>query len=106
MKLFLLLLTILFSNTALATEKYKLVMNESGSGNWGAIRYEPTTGRSWHVKDSIFIEILEQELPEKSNYIIKIAKTNRTWSAVRMDTNSGKAWIFKDKMWKKILESN
>lgn len=106
MKVYLLFFTLLFSSTTLAEDKYKIIMNESGSGNWGAIRFNPETGQSWMVKGGIFVEMLEQELPGKSEYIIEMAKTRNTWGAIRMDVKSGKSWYYKDKMWTKILESN
>lgn len=106
MKSYLLIFSLLFSGSLSANDVFKIVMNESGSGNWGAIRYQTTSGQSWFVKGGIFVEILEQEIPEKSSFTVNMSKTKNAWGAIRIDTNNGKSWYLKDAMWKKILESN
>lgn len=83
---------------------YRLVMNESGTGKWGAIRYHPETGQSWYIKGGEFVEILEQQLPSRSSYQVYMARTNKGWGAIRLDTVSGKTWFLKNSQWLSVRD--
>jgi len=106
-KICVLFLVIFFASFSYAEGKYDFVMVSSGSsGNWGTIRYDTETGRSWVVRAGIFVELLEKVIPPKGDYKISMVQTKKSWGATRLDVNTGKGWYLKESMWIPILESS
>ena len=97
------LATLCMANQSLAEASYKVTMTSSGSGGWGAIRYQTTTGQSWFVKSGVLIEVLERSVPPEGNYQVTMSATKKGWGAVRIENNSGKMWYIKDRMWLPLL---
>ncbi|GGY57622.1 hypothetical protein GCM10011297_32940 [Bacterioplanes sanyensis] len=100
------LAALFLASEALADTSYKVAMTSSGSGGWGAIRYQTSTGQSWFVKNGVLIEVLERSVPPKGNYQVTMSATQKGWGAVRIENHSGKMWYIKDRMWQPLLTAS
>lgn len=106
----LLYLLIFFNSSLLFAEeimlnKFELVMVAHGEGGWGAIRYTPTTGKSWYIQGDSFIPIMEKNIPPHSEYKVIAIKTNTGWSATRIDVYRGTTWYLNKDQWVLVKES-
>jgi hypothetical protein len=109
MKEIVLVLALLLPSLVMASEDnqpaYDVVLVERTGGDWRAIRYMPATGRSWYIRNGVFIELLEKSLIPESKYKIVTTKHKAGWAAVRLDMVSGDAWKLKSEIWVKIKET-
>ena len=88
-----------------AHNRYDLKMVPIASDNWGAVKYDATTGEAWRVSKGKWLKIEDTEEIPKSKYIIKMVPLDNNWGAIRIDVTSGLSWRTKKGKWIKMGET-
>jgi hypothetical protein len=87
---------------------FRVEMVAVGERQWSAVRYKPTTGLSWQLREGRWIPIREfrQLRPRRnSRFIVKVDNTaTGRFCAIRMDVQSGQSWELDEDVWQPILD--
>ena len=107
MKKLLILLVIVFISISVcgfAEDNFELEMVQTASNDWGAIRYDVVTGKSWFVERGNWVQFQENANPPNSSYKVKMISLDNGWSAIRYDVKTGASWRAKSGAWVKMTE--
>ncbi|MEM8736436.1 MAG: hypothetical protein AAGG44_19560 [Planctomycetota bacterium] len=89
---------------------FELVMTGL-TNRWSAIRYNPSTGKSFLFSSESWVPIKEAkdfDSNRRSKYTVQVTAfgTSNEFAAIRMDKKTGESWFLRDQRWVPIPEFN
>lgn len=81
------------TENAQAGAKFALVTYSWGTNNWGATRYNPTTGEAFYANNGVWVKYPESGPIPTGQYEIQAATSSTSFLTVfRLDKVSGRGW--------------
>ena len=98
------LISIYSSSYAEAQGRYELYTQAYGNGFHVELKLDNQTGKTWVLKNNMFIQIAEKSEPPAASYKIILSPVGDTWSAFRLDSDSGSTWVLDTDIWHAISD--
>jgi hypothetical protein len=92
------------AESADAQTKYKIAMAVMADAKWDAIRYDVTTGQSWHIVEGKWTAMKDVGPLQPSRYKVHIVPLKNDWGALRIDVQSGRSWAASPEGWVEIAQ--
>jgi len=89
------------ANTA-SKPKYRIAMAVMADAKWDAIRYDVTSGKSWHIVEGKWAPMKDTGDLPAARYKVHIVPLKNDWGALRIDVLSGRSWFATPEGWTEI----
>jgi hypothetical protein len=90
------------AETTEPASKYQIAMAVMADAKWDAIRYDVTSGRTWHIVEGKWASMKDVGDLPKSQYEVHIVPLKNDWGALRIDVQSGRSWAASPEGWVEI----
>ena len=89
--------------TSVSSSNFRLLMIESGTSAWTAIRLDTRSGKSWIVGNGNIWKPIQEPQDVNltpSKYVVRATRfAGSKYALIRMDSESGRTWFMKNDRW-------
>jgi hypothetical protein len=82
--------------------KYQIAMAVMADSKWDAIRYDVTSGKTWHIVEGKWMPMKDVDSLPTAQYEVHIVPLKNDWGALRVDVLSGRSWAASPAGWVEI----
>jgi hypothetical protein len=82
--------------------KYQIAMAVMADAKWDAIRYDVTSGKTWHIVEGKWAPMKDTGDLPTARYEVHIVPLKNDWGALRIDVLSGRSWVATTEGWTEV----